>query len=777
MHVPKSLAGAGLIALLFASPAFAQAAGQPGDGAEDQTFGEIVITAQKIEQRQSDVPITVSVLTGERLEELGVSDLDELSAYVPGLNIQEQSANNPGFVIRGITSDSGSAQESARVTLYYNGIDISRSRGSYQDLYDLERIEVVKGPQATLFGTAAAIGALSVISARPRPGFSGQLTGGAGNFDQRLLSGFVNVGSDVLAGRLAFAYKNRRGYIRNIAGDQDVPNQNSAGTDQRDLNGQDQFGARGSLRWNPSEALRADLIVTYDRQRNPGTAFKSGSLPPTGGSTSPFTFAELSGSAFSEEVLGLPRLGLRRDLWDVNFTLSYDLAPEISFTTVNGFRDFDALEVFDADGSPAFYLEFAEDAEGRQFSHESRFTFDSTTFRGFFGFNIFRESGRQRVPFSTEVGTYLQCTLRLIPNLPCVAPSGTVGAAAATGLLTGGAATFIPYSSEFQNRGRNKSYSVFADGTWIPTPALEVTAGVRALIEDRTSFYSSRQPVAPIANAPLLPVANTAGREFSRSRAFSAFLPRFNLLYRLTEQVNAYATISRGRRSPVVQLSAANSPSGVVAVATDVAAEKVWNYEAGLKGSASILSGQIAVFYQTYDNFQVSVVEGGRTVTRNAGSATNWGIEAEVQARFGRLLTAFANVGYIDAAIDDDPENGIFAGQRFRLQPEWQAAAGFTLDVPVSGSVSLFATPTVTHRSRIFFELPNNPLISQDATTLVNLRAGLRFDDRLELTAYARNLFDEDYLIDAGNTGASFGYPTFIAGEPRLYGVQATVRF
>ena len=84
------------------------------------------------------MPITISVNTGEKLRELGVSELDELSNYVPGLNVQEQSANNPGIVIRGITSDSGSAQQAARVTLYYNGVDISRSRGSYQDLYDVD---------------------------------------------------------------------------------------------------------------------------------------------------------------------------------------------------------------------------------------------------------------------------------------------------------------------------------------------------------------------------------------------------------------------------------------------------------------------------------------------------------------------------------------------------------------------------------------------------------------------------------------------------------------
>ena len=107
---------------------------------------EILVTAQKREQRIADVPVTVTAVTGAKMASIGVNSLSEVAAYIPGLQIQEQSANNPGFVIRGITSDNGSSQQGARVTLYYNGIDISRSRGAYQDLYDLERIEVVKGP-------------------------------------------------------------------------------------------------------------------------------------------------------------------------------------------------------------------------------------------------------------------------------------------------------------------------------------------------------------------------------------------------------------------------------------------------------------------------------------------------------------------------------------------------------------------------------------------------------------------------------------------------------
>ena len=758
----------------LAGPAFAQVGAQPQtrDGEDLQDVTEIVVTAQKIEQRAVDVPITISAVTGDRIKELGISDLDELSNYVPGLNIQEQSANNPGIVIRGITSDSGSAQQGPRVTLYYNGVDISRSRGSYQAIYDLERVEVIKGPQATLFGTAAAVGAISITSARPRPGFSGAITGGYGNFDQTLLSGFLNAGTDVFAGRIAFERRTRDGYVENLS-----PNQ------EDELYAQDQLGVRASLRWTPRDSVTVDLIGTYDRQRNGGTPFVSGSLPTTDGPANPFGRADLGGSPLSESALGADQLGLDRDVYDVNLTGSFDLGERWNFTTVNGYRDFDSLEVFDADGSAAWYLEFAELAKGWQASHEGRFAYSSKRFRGSAGWNVFAERGVQNVPFSSEEGTFLQCAARLVPNLPCIDAAGIVQAARATSLLSGGRLTQVPYSSVFENKGRNHSYSAFADATLIPVPSLEFTAGVRILREVRRSGFFARvpRPVLNPAAFSLIPgQVDTAGQTFRAKRSYTAVLPRFNVLYRLNDRINAFATVSKGRRSPVVQLNAIRVAGRPVPNLQLVPEEEVWNYEVGLKGSAGILSGSLGVYYQKYDGFQVSVIQpDGRSLTQSAGTASNLGVEAELLLRPTRWFNVFGNVAYIDGGIDEDNSFApAFSGARFRLQPEWQAAAGFTIDKAVGRGMRAFVTPSITYRSRIFFEVPNNPLISQGPVTLVNARGGLSFaDERFELAAFVRNALDKEHLLDAGNTGGAFGIPTFIPAEPRFFGAQLTARF
>ena len=736
----------------------------------------IIVTSQKIEQRAQDVPITISAVTGDRIEELGVSDLDELSNYVPGLNIQEQSANNPGIVIRGITSDSGSSQQGPRVTLYYNGVDISRSRGSYQAIYDLERVEVIKGPQATLFGTASAVGAISLVSARPREGFSGEITGGYGNFDQTLLGGYLNAGNDVIAGRLAFEWRTRDGYVENLAASQ-----------EEELYAQDQLGLRGSLRFTPTSDLTIDLIGTYDQQRNGGTPFISGTFPAfagaPGGRDNAFEDANLGGSPFSGAALGDDQLGLNREVYDVNLTAEWEFADSWAFTTVNGYRKFDSAEVFDADGTAAPFLEFAEIAEGEQFSHEGRFSYSGMDLRGSFGWNVFTEDGLQNVPFSTEEGTFLQCLTSLfgaplIPGIPCVAPDGSVPASAVTGLATGGAATAIPYRSMFENQGQNDTYSIFADATWLATDALELTAGLRYLRENRQSGYRTDVPDSVLSGAPLIPgQVDTGGETFIGEADFDAWLPRFNVLYRISPEVNVFATVSKGRRSPVVQQSTTLQL---------VARETVWNYEGGIKLASGGVSGSLGVYYQVYDNFQVSVEEldpdgnpTGGFITQSAGAASNLGVEAEIAVEATDWLSFFGNVGYIDGGIDEDnsfaPE---FSGARFRLQPEWQAAAGFTVDYPLGGGARLFATPSITHRSRIYFEVPNSEVTSQGPVTLVNARAGVSFaDDRYEIAGFIRNAFDEDYLLDAGNTGGAFGIPTFIPAEPRFFGVQLTARF
>jgi iron complex outermembrane receptor protein len=765
-----------LITAILSTQSFAQQT-------PDQQIEQITVTAQKRVQSIQDVPASISAYNGDFLESMGVGELDMLSEITPGLVIQEQSPNNPGFVIRGITSDSGSAQAAPRVSIYYNGADISRSRGSYFEMFDIERIEVVKGPQATLFGTAASVGALSVITNKPEEEFSSAITLGFGNFAAKQAKGYITGGNETLQGRFAFSYRQRDGFINNIAGDANSQSANS--TQQEDMHGIERTAFRASLRFTPNESITGDLTITHEENDDTGTSFKNGLYAPTGGDTSPFSFVEMSGSPLSAEVLGADKLGVERETDDINLTLNWEISDSLLFTSISAARSFDSLEVFDGDGTQAWFLEFAEDAEGDQFSQEFRILHTSDKLTTIAGISYFTEEGNQAVPFSTEESIYLNCLGALGSGLPCINADGSVNLL--TPALTIGAASVLPYSALFSNFGESDTLSVFADFTYSVNDNLELTAGIRYVTEDKTSGYSSVAPNSVLSGGPLLPVVSTDGVKFEAKEDFNDWLPRFNLLYNLDKDTNLYATISKGRRSEVLDVNsqAGENGVGVIAAVTLVPAEIIWNYETGIKGQAldRKITYSASIFYQDYSDFQVTQQDdAGNFFTANAGSATNIGVETELRALLGDYFDVFANLAYIDAEIDDDSENGNLAGNRFRLQPELTSSIGISYNQPLTGNLSLTGSVVYSYRSDIFFEPANAPIsgldISEDAINLVNARIGITDEEnRWTVSLFVSNLFDKEYLVDAGNTGGSFSNPTFVAGPPRFVGVEFKMAF
>ncbi len=860
------------VAALAASPFAFSPAALAQDEAAEASSDRIIVSTQKREELSSDVPITLTAYDQGTLDLLDVEAFDDLSNFVPGLTVQLQSANNPGFVIRGITSDNGNFQDPPRVSVFLNGVDVSRSRGAAFELFDLERVEVAKGPQATLFGTAASVGAISVITARPQ---QEQSAGGYveyGSYNSRKVGGFVTGGNDFFQGRLAAQYRARDGFITNIAGDEG----SNALSSQGDLNGIDTFAIRPSLRFTPSDALTIDFIYNYERNQPPGTSFKSGVIAPSGGDTDPNTFAELGGafgnpmwsfeqiagvlqggpiptplvfdgSGVLNGFLGDDELGLDRTVEDYNLTVNWDIGDGFLLTAIAGYREFDSLEVFDADGSQVPLFEAAEDSEGEQTNIELRVNFDrGGRFRGFGGVNYFQEEGFQRAPFAFDETIFAACispqavdpeTGEFIILPSCVNPDGSFnrinpldGTLAPASALPG-----IYYPAEFTNFGDHETYSVFADLTFDLTDRIELTGGIRYIDEERTSGQRNVFPDSTLVFAGSLPAvqggqlpgplfqpllagfANTGDEIISAGVEDDAFLWRANALFRMTDDVNVYGTVSRGRRSPVFSILQTGDAGGRCNIAlppTDpnfnprcfdqvddrdledpflpndilepslevVPEELVTNYEVGLKGD--LLGGQLlvdlALFYQLYEDFRVQVteLESGGIQNVSAGEATNLGVESTAQFRPTDNLTLIGTFAYIDAQIDDDPQNGVFAGNQFRLQPEYSGSATADYRFPLFGSVEGFGTLSYVYRSEVFFENDNDPRFAEDDLSLVNLRLGLaEFDGSWEVAVYGNNVFDEDYIIDAGNTGREFGSGTFIAGPPALWGVELRSEF
>jgi len=512
-----------MLALCVSGHAAAQEAVVRGEE-EASRVEEIVVTAQKREQALRDVPIAISAFSGEFLAEQGVSKFDELSALTPGFLVQEQSANNTGFVVRGITSDSGEANIEPRVAVFFDGVSASRNRGSYIELFDIERVEVVKGPQATLFGRSALIGGVSVITNKADlEDFSIRGEFEYGNNGQIRYEAAAN--AVLIPGRLAVraagTHRERDGFNANVAGGPD-------------LGGVNVDAVRVAIAFQPIETLRFDFNIGTHGDNNTGTSFKSGTFATPGGDASPFTAAALNTftGPGAPPFAGGRGLGLDRRVNYLTLQGQWEITPSLSLSSISGYRDFDAFEVFDADGSFLPLFLFAEDAKGLQYSQELRLNFDTGgRVSGFIGASYFREDGRQRVPLQFDeratlalfagqfggplqspalaatLGPVSQSTLPIFlsPQTQALILDGALQPLLATAPLLGVPTAGVnlaaiannlrpAFQEESTNFGETDAFDIYADVTIEITPKLEVSAGLRYTTEDKTAGLATFQP-------------------------------------------------------------------------------------------------------------------------------------------------------------------------------------------------------------------------------------------------------------------------------------------
>lgn len=743
---------------------------------------EIVVTAQKREQRFIEVPINLTALSGEFLQDLGYYDYSQIGTLVPGLTVQAQSPNNPGYNIRGVTSDDGSAQFEPRVSLYENGVPTSRSRGSYAEVFDAERVEVLKGPQSTLFGRSAEIGAISVVTNKPTDELDASVRLGGGNLGYFLADAFVNVPiSEYMATRLAVIHRDRNGFLENLAGG--------------DLNGLGVTAVRGSMRFWPTDDLTLDVILAYQHDDVPGTSFKAQNLPTIGSTTSPFTAADLEQGT---------NLGIERDLWSALFQGEWVIDDDWTVSTSTSWRQFDSTELFDADGSASPSLFFGEIAEGKQFNQEIRTNFAALEqdLNGFFGIDIFWEKGTQNVPLNIDDGTVFALAQENPPEFLYNPQDGFV---------QNGNNSFF----EFTNAGRTFEFDAFADGTYRILEGLDITAGIRGIWLWKSSSYVGTTPVSqpgttcpmfgPVPCSTILEFATptTNGEVIEAEDNFGKAVGRAVLHYNFAERFDVDATMfggwNRGWRPPVLQVQepTEEAPDGIQVIP----GETVDSYEIGGKGL--FFDGRLQLegsfYYYDYQNFQITFFErsglAGQFTTVNGGEATGYGTELAMNSQPWEWLNFFSNFAWTHARFDSNVfvptgeggEERNLKGSQFRLTPEYKVNIGGQFFYDITSRVNSYFTTWFTWQSEIFFENTNDSALRQGSYGLWNARVGADILDvgdllgtgesQLGLALFAYNILDKRYIIDAGNTGNTFGIPTFVAGPPRLWGGEVTYMF
>lgn len=747
---------------------------QPGENyleltleSENIKLRGVTVSSQKRDQQIIDVPITMSVIDAGFIRDNNINELDKLSEFVPGMQIRMQGTDRPSFVIRGLTSDEVSPAAQPRISVFYNNVPVSRANGAAVELFDMQQVDILKGPQGTLFGRGAQIGAINYISNKPAGNFNGNVSAGFGNFNQKELTGTLNIPmvKDKLLVRVAGIYDYSDGYIRNTFGGM--------------LDGKNTIAGRFSASYMPSKADKIDFVLNYQKDRNPGIGFMSMRYPNTEGSSNPYSYV-----ASLEQGKNLAN---NRDLFDVTLTMKHFFNENNYLTSISSYRKIGTYTRWDGDGTAAPAIDFSENDGARQFYQEIRenYTFNNKL-SGSLGSSFWFEKASQDYLFSPNE----QDMFHLFFNTGyLVTPDGQPFPAAnlpsdpQLGPLAG-----LPLVTDHQEENNssavNKALDGFADANYQVTSRLSITAGIR-LINEWISLNNKAEMTGGSPSTLGLLSGNypnlffKPGDEKEISTSNFAFTWRGGLKYTFNEKASIFANYSKGRRPKVLQFTSAGEQQ-------ILDAETVNSYDLGFKTLIRHnLWFDLGLFYYDYSNFQTSSWVADATsgefnyIIKDGGKASSYGAEANIKYSLLPGLQIFGNYAYIHARFASTDVNGAlqeYAHNLFRLTPDHSFTVGLNVRIKIGKEMYLFGIPSYSYKTKIFFEDANTAGLEQSAYGLLNFNAGVEVS-QVKVSFFVSNLLGEKYIISAGNTGSLFGDPTQIPGAPRMLGTKISVKF
>ncbi len=723
----RMFASAGALALITAL------AGQ-ASAQEAQQVEEIVVTAQKREQNLQDVPVAVSAFGSQQLEAQSVNSLTDLSAKAPNVVLAPVGAYPyaSAFFIRGLGFADVESTFEPSVGVEMNGVYLARNSGALQDFFDIESVEILRGPQGTLYGRNTIGGVVSVRTKKPvvGAGFNGavQVTVGDHGRQEGRLAVEVPLG-DVFAARASVLYKSYDGYNRNVT-------LNKREGDNEVLSG------RFTLVAKPSDTFDASLVVDFDQEDGSGGSFRNASLPgnvfyqlsPTTGAPGvpPFTADQINQAKNVYNVFsGTPSFA-EIDTWGVALTANWHLDYG-TLTSITGYREFDDLVQSDYDGSAVNMFAALRDQTHKQFSQELRLA-------GEFGDKI-----------DYVMGLYFMDQEYAITNTQ-------------SGLLFGGASLKQIASQE------NQAWASFGQLDWHVDDKMTITAGGRVSYEKKT-----------FKNQPLgSPVSKTFEDEWGN------FSPKVGVNYEFTPRVMGYVTWSRGFRS-----GGFNGRASRPETAGPYDSETVDSLEAGVKSELFDrrlrLNG--AVFTSNYSDMQVSSQRfiGGKyeSVVLNAGEARISGAEAEALWIVGGGWRLNANVAYLDAEFvsnfTDLDGNGVAEDNSdlpMAYAPKWSGSVGvnYVRDTPL-GEFGFNANAVYTddmYTSGGALNRVSNVQV-RPSNTLVDATISLTGTQGWKVSLWGKNLMDEEVINNTFNIGPLGNLRIYQA--PRTWGLEVGYKF
>ncbi|MFW2828778.1 TonB-dependent receptor [Sphingomonas sp. ID0503] len=724
----------------------------------DSSGGEIIVTAQRREERVQDIPVAISAFGGAQVQRLGIVSLENVAPRVPSFYFGSFGASRPQLYIRGIGTRSFDPGSESSVGVFVDDVYLGRASGSFGSLRDIERIEVLRGPQGTLYGRNTIAGAINVITKGPTPNFTAEAEAGISNYDGYEVFGAVG-GPVTSDGKVMFRVAGwrtyRDGYMKN----------ETTGTK---FQGLDNWGGRARLAFRPTDTTRIDLTaeVVQDDDEAAFSGFSRGSGPSI---TAGGAYVPANPSA---AFLGRPGLAAVPYTGGNSYALSFDpyldrrveayigrIEQDTDFATITAISAYRKLKINDGrdlEGSSLDVVNQLSRERSKQFTQELRITSNpdgALSFGGALDWIIggfyYRDRSNRSDAFE-------------------------LGVDSVTALLSGG-----PQTSVAASRYQIDSYAVFGQATAHFGEHFDLTLGGRYTRDEKRAIQTgtNTQPGVPLIAAPFA-VDNEA--------TYTSFDPRIVATVKLNRDVSVYASYSTGFKSGGFQYVPFSAAQANVLFEP----EDIKTYEIGLKSEwlDRRLRFNVSAFKYSYKDLQVSQIVdlgGGAAASliNNAASSTIKGVDVEILARPSDNFDVSVAYGYLDANYDEYVFNAVqdFSGTQMVRAPKNSLNIGAEWRIPIGDESRLTLRADYALLDEFFHEPGEANPIFGGATSLtrepsyglLDLRAAYEFGN-FRVTGYATNVTKQRYrrtVLALGSTLSDF------PGQPRIYGMKVAYKF
>ncbi len=774
----------------FAAPALAQTApaADPAAEADDAAPGEIVVTAQKRSESLQRVPLAVSVLSGESLAQSSRPSIESAAQMVPSLNFLKSGTTlNQTIFLRGVGTATFSIAGEPSVSTVVDGVVYARSGEAFSDLVDIKQMEVLRGPQGTLFGKNASAGVINITTLMPEHKLGGSVEASYFDRNEFRLKGAINLPlGDDLAARMTAFYGDYDGNIRNLTTNQWV-------------NGYKHWGLRGQLLYDPGNNLKLYFAADYHKNNDDCCADLIGTRTATltgttvaYNTTSPvFTALPTPLFANTRQVRQNLVTSTKEEGWGMSMQADVGVG-ENTLTSITAYRKYDNTEIRDGDWLDRAYtstngltttnfgqLHDSGPQTSNTFTQELRLTSPGNQPLSWVVGGFYSRAKSERIfTRSDEV-----CAPIVGAPINVLIPCGSANALPST---------FPTATADFGSTFKN--FALFGQATARATDNFRVIMGIRYSHDELSVFHSRNTTLAGPGIQPSFPVTGTGtgapATVFTASTKKDNVSGKVALQADLSRNVIAYASYARGYKGP-----AFNVFFNLTATGTNVIeAETSDAFELGLKNT--LLDGKltlnIAGFYAKYHNFQANNPDlvAGVPVTRftNAGEVSTRGVELDMNFRPARDFTISGGVAYTDAHVNKFKAAPgataiVPAGTPLGFAPKWKGSLAMDYRVRTGGFADVALGGQMSFQSsqlELFSDVLLKRLVgTQPGYALVNLQIGLVDpDDKWKLTFQVRNVFDQAYAAAIPDTGPAGSYRYQIPRDvDRYWGVTGKISF